>query len=83
MFAAINMKDAYQKWCTKKPRRTDVITQVIEESEASTSIEATSSSRPIRPARIKARRGLDLLCLIENQIDWYDAAELNTDVLMY
>ena len=81
MFAAINMKETHQKWCTKKPRRTDDITQVIEESEASTSIEAASSSRPIRPARIKARRGLELLCLIENQLDWYDADEVDTDGL--
>ena len=38
MFAAINMMETHQKWCTKKPRRTDDITRVIEESEASTSI---------------------------------------------
>ena len=61
-------------------RRTDDITRVIEESEASTSIEAGSSSRPIRPARIKAK-GMELLCLIENQLDWYDADEVDTDGL--
>lgn len=58
IIGAINMKDTNHKWCTKKLRRRDQdITQVIEqlnkESEASTSIEATSSARPIRPARIK------------------------------
>ena len=67
MFAAIDMKKTHQKWCTKKTRRTDDITRVIEDSDASTSIEAASSSRPIHPARIKAHRELELLCLIEIQ----------------
>ena len=58
-FAVINMKETHQKWCTKKPRQTDDITWVIEESEASASIEAASSSRPIRPRRIKAPRELE------------------------
>ena len=80
MFAAINMKEKHQKWCPKKPRRTDDMTRVIEESVALTSIEAASSSRPIRLARVKAGRGLELLCLIENQLEWYDADEIDTDV---
>ena len=44
-------------------------------------IEAASSSHPIRLARIKARRELELLCLIENQLDWYDADEVDNDGL--
>ena len=38
MFAAINVKETHQKWCTKKTRQTDDIIRVIEESETSTSI---------------------------------------------
>ena len=80
MFAAINMKETHQKWCTKKPRRTDDITRVIEESEVSTSIEAASSLRPICPARIKAQS----FYVSSKTKDWHEvdeAGEVDTDEL--
>ena len=35
------------------------------------------------PSRVKARRGLELLCLIEDDtLDWYDFDEVNTEGLV-
>ena len=39
---------------------------------------------PIRPQRVKARRGVELLCIMEtNELEWYDFDEVDVSGLRF
>ena len=93
LFGAINMKDAHQKMCVgpkKHPR--DPATQDIaamiqnipynwESCSSKQGIDA-APVRSIRPARLKARRSLEILCLMESdELDWYEIDDIDTSGL--
>ena len=68
-FGAINIKEIHQKEC-----RVSNSTPVTVETQNSTQEEP----RRVRPVRVKARRGVELLCLMENDVvDWYDFDEVD------
>ena len=83
MFGAIKGKEEHQKMCTKKKsKQTNQIANSFPVTSAISSSDNTPI-RPIRPSRVKARRGLELLCLIEDDtLDWYDFDEVNTEGLV-
>ena len=67
-FGAINLKEIHQKEC-----RVSNSTPVTVETQNSTQEEP----RRVRPVRVKARRGEELLSLMENDdVDWYDFDEV-------
>ena len=68
-FGAINLKKIHQKEC-----RVSNSTPVIVETQNLTQKEP----RRVRPVRVKARRGVELLRLMENDdMDWYDFDEVD------
>ena len=87
------MKNAHQKICTAPEKRiptsktqdiASLIQRISTDSSCSSSIKEASTDRvrPIRPARLKARRGLEFLCLMEsNDFDWYDIDEVDASGL--
>lgn len=91
-FGAINVKDSHEKTCSSKPTSRkntnkakattskDGEIQNLEAREDSSNI----STRPIRPCRVKARRGIELLCMMGDDdfdYEWHDEDECDLEGL--
>ena len=58
----LNSKETPKKLCNSKPKSAATTVQEKQTTDASESFEA---ERPVRPSRIKVRRGVELLCLMQ------------------
>lgn len=72
-FGAINAKNSHEKEC-QHANSSSTRPQVAHAAQE-------DLVTRVRPSRIKARRGVELLCLMENNdLEWYDLDDVDDDV---
>ena len=80
-FGAVNSKEAHQKFCKTRPKSVPI---TVQDKQTTDVPETCEAERPIRiwPSRIKARRGVELLCSMEmHNLGWYDMIEFDVNGL--
>ena len=58
----LNSKEAPKKLCNSQPKS---VATTVQEKQTTDASELCEAERPIRPSRIKVRRGVELLCLMQ------------------
>ena len=61
-FGPIDSKEAHQKWCNSRPKS---VATTFQEKQATHVSKTCEVERLLRSSRTKARRGVELLCLMK------------------